>query len=353
MPELDAIRGMAILGVLVYHGFYVMMGPTGFSHGQRIFLTATWPGRLGVNLFFVLSGFLITGILLDSRQRQDYYRRFYLRRALRILPAYMALLVILALFRYPPPFLFLSLVYLSNLAPLFGIGIAYSVLWSLSVEEHFYFVWPLIVRSISNRSLLWLSLSIVAISPFIRWISFQHAHDYTFNEYTWNSADGLACGAVIAILVRQRMDDRTYLVRIVCAAIFLAVLFAPFAVVARQNKMGAALQIVPWHFLFVGVLGSFLLIGTTQWKWLVQGRVLRFFGHISYGLYLIHSLVFREYDRFVASEGLWDLAKRFACVLAVATVLAWLSREFFEERFLRMKTKWVRAPKGERVPIAD
>ena len=67
MPELDSIRGIAIVSVIIYHAFYWSVNPETLPRWQRLFLTATWPGRLGVNLFFVLSGFLITGILLDTR----------------------------------------------------------------------------------------------------------------------------------------------------------------------------------------------------------------------------------------------------------------------------------------------
>lgn len=351
MPELDSIRGVAILGVLVYHGFYSSMDQGNISHWQRVLLTATWAGRLGVDLFFVLSGFLITGLLLDSRERPDYYRRFYWRRALRILPVYLAVLGGLALLRYPPAFLLLSLAYMSNLAPLFGVGIAYSVLWSLAVEEHFYFAWPMIVRKLSKGGLLWLSTAIVVVSPLLRLISLRYAHDFWFNGYTWNSADGLACGAILAILVRQRINDRKYLFRIVCAAMLLAAAFAPFAVVSRNQKMGAAFQVVPWHFLFVGVVGSCLLIGTSELKWLVQLPILRFFGFISYGLYLFHSLIFRGYDRLLASTGLWDLIRRFLCVLLVAVLIAWLSRKYFEERFLQMKKHGVQTAGVESVQI--
>jgi peptidoglycan/LPS O-acetylase OafA/YrhL len=132
MPELDTIRGLAILGVLLYHGLYWNVNLSNFASLERIILTGMWAGRMGVDLFFVLSGFLITGILLDSRNRQDYYRRFYARRALRILPAYLLILAILAVTKYTPlSFVLLSLIYLSNLTPLFGIPIAYPVLWSL------------------------------------------------------------------------------------------------------------------------------------------------------------------------------------------------------------------------------
>ena len=92
MPELDSLRGVAILLVLFYHGFGYDYGVQGLSGIARGFVAATLTGWTGVDLFFVLSGFLITGILLDTKLRPDYYRRFYTRRALRILPIYFAVL---------------------------------------------------------------------------------------------------------------------------------------------------------------------------------------------------------------------------------------------------------------------
>jgi peptidoglycan/LPS O-acetylase OafA/YrhL len=344
MPELDSIRGAAILGVLIYHGFYWSVDPNAFPLWQRICLTATWPGRLGVNLFFVLSGFLITGLLLDSRHRPDYYKRFYVRRALRIFPAYLALLALLAFLRYPPSFLALSLVYLSNLTPLFGINIAYPVLWSLAVEEHFYFIWPLAARQLSRRNLLLVSIVIIVVSPVCRYLSFQHSQGFEFNDYTWNSADGLACGAVLGILIRKGQENRRRLFQLVWISAILAAMLWPFALLTRTQRLGAALQVVPWHLAFVCVLGLCLLIGTTQWKWLVQLPALRFFGQISYGLYLIHLLVFRGYDHLVNWHGFLGLSVRFLIVGSMATLIAWLSRQHFEEYFLRMKSISLQAP---------
>src|SRR5580658_7311403 len=97
MPELDSIRGVAILMVLFYHGFATRQNLDAFSGFPKLFVWLASPGWVGVNLFFALSGFLITGILLDSKNHPQYYRRFYLRRALRILPAYYGLLLLLAL----------------------------------------------------------------------------------------------------------------------------------------------------------------------------------------------------------------------------------------------------------------
>jgi peptidoglycan/LPS O-acetylase OafA/YrhL len=337
MPELDSIRGLAILGVLFYHGFYWQVDLRTFPSWQSKILTAMWCGRLGVNLFFVLSGFLITGILLDSRARPDYYRRFYLRRARRILPAYAAILLVLAVLQYSPRFLALSAIYLSNLTPLFGVAIAYPVLWSLAVEEHFYFGWPAAVRHLSSTALLTACVAIVAASPLLRFVSFPHAQGFEFNDYTWNSADGLACGAAVAILLRMWNQDRRYLRGLVIACLAVALVLSPFAITSRQTAIGAAMQVVPWHAFFTAILGGFLLIGTTRWKSLVQFGILRFFGRISYGLYLVHLLAFDAFDRFVRWHGASGLIARFLVSAISAVLVAWFSREYFEERFLRRR----------------
>ena len=126
MPELDTLRGVAILGVLFLHGFFWPYSGLHFGRWGALWLNITQPGWLGVNLFFVLSGFLITGILIDSAVRPDYYRRFYTRRALRILPAYYLLLIILWLLgQARGAYVGLSFLYLANVPELFGVGQAY------------------------------------------------------------------------------------------------------------------------------------------------------------------------------------------------------------------------------------
>jgi len=157
MPELDTIRGIAVLLVLFFHGFGFRYGVQGLSGFPKLFVAATLPGWMGVNLFFVLSGFLITGILLDTKPKAGYYRSFYTRRALRILPLYYGVLLLLAVLTRTGwvnrqaswAFLALSFFYLSNVTGLFGVPMQYGVLWSLAVEEHFYLLWPAAVRSLS------------------------------------------------------------------------------------------------------------------------------------------------------------------------------------------------------------
>ena len=151
MPELDTLRGIAVLGVFFLHAFSWQYGGLHFGALGRFFLAATQPGWIGVNLFFVLSGFLITGILLDSKGNPHFYRRFYTRRALRILPAYYALLLLLLLLHSSSfGFVGLSFVYLANVTDLFGVACGYGPLWSLAVEEHYYIFWPAVVHKLST-----------------------------------------------------------------------------------------------------------------------------------------------------------------------------------------------------------
>jgi peptidoglycan/LPS O-acetylase OafA/YrhL len=353
MPELDSLRGVAVLLVVFYHGFFWSNNLAGLTGAARLFVNLTRFGWLGVNLFFVLSGFLITGILVDSRNKELYYRRFYVRRALRILPAFYAVLFILTLMpgqngRY----LILSFFYLSNFAPLFAIPMTYAMLWSLAVEEHFYLVWPLIARNLSNLWLLITATLITIIVPILRAAAFASGQS-AGSGYTWLVADGLAMGAILAIFVRQPKFCRRALAQLSAGAVgataLLALFGTPFGILSRLKPLGATLMLTAAHLFFLGVLGFTLLIGTSEWSFLVNRPVLQFFGKISYGLYLIHWIVFTWWDDvcrkfwpgpppFTGRGGL--LLLRFLGVGGVATGLAYLSRRYFEEPFLRIKNRY-------------
>ncbi len=147
IPELDGIRGIAVLLVLALHGFAWPMQWETWHGFPRVIQLLTLPGGLGVNLFFVLSGFLITGILLDAAGEPHYFRNFYGRRALRILPLYyLTLLLIFVPYPSSGKFVLLGLFYISNMTGIFGVLNVYGPLWSLSVEEHFYLLWPWVSR---------------------------------------------------------------------------------------------------------------------------------------------------------------------------------------------------------------
>jgi peptidoglycan/LPS O-acetylase OafA/YrhL len=354
MPELDTLRGIAILGVLALHGFYSgHSGLRGFSRPVQVFLNLTQWGWLGVNLFFVLSGFLITGILIDSRNRPHYYRRFYARRALRILPAYYGLLILLAVLRQATAaYLGLSFVYLANVTNLFGVAEDYGPLWSLAVEEHYYLVWPMVARWLNPRNLALFAVGICVAEPVLRAAAFQHGYTVGLASYTWFVADGLASGSLLAILLRTSVPRRH--IATVCLALFALGAAAtaggaPFGILTRNRLLGAALQHTVIDLLFSGALLLFLLAGTAPWGKLVNNAALRFVGRISYGLYLVHLLVFRLYDKLCRrllpslipmDSHFSSLVLRFAVAGGGAIVIAYLSRRFFEERFLRLKDRW-------------
>jgi len=354
MPELDTIRGLAILGVFLYHALYCLPDLASWSQPSRLLLTATWPGQKGVNLFFVLSGFLITGILMESQSRPRYYFRFYKRRALRILPVYLMMVVILGVTKFAAPsFLVLSLLYLSNVTPLFGIPIGYPVLWSLAVEEHFYLLWPLICRNLSAKKLMMMCAGIILLSPVSRYVSFlltpKSGEDFHIYEYTWNSLDGLACGALLALILRQVQVTRRQLagssIALLVGGPVLMCITIPAGILSIQRPVGAAFQPTLLNFCFTGLLGLFLAAGSGEYAKLVQIKFLQFLGYISYGLYLFHEFVLTMYDKAAASEwhyvqatnDVGHLLARMLVAGAVSVTAAFVSRKYFEDRFLRLK----------------
>jgi peptidoglycan/LPS O-acetylase OafA/YrhL len=365
MPELDALRGLAVLGVLFFHGFRAEYGDLPFTGVRRFFVQAMQSGALGVNLFFVLSGFLITGILLDSQKRPDYYRRFYARRALRILPAYYGLLILLVLLRQASTaFLGLSFVYLSNVTNLFGVSMDYHPLWSLAVEEHYYIVWPSVVRKLRPRLLALFSLSLCIGIPVARALAFRSGHFQGGEWYTWFTADGLAEGSLLAIVLRTSISRRMVSIVGVLLLTMVPILLiagAPFGMLSRQSQLGATLQLSLVNTFFAGLLVLFLLLGSGSLKALVNSSLLRFFGYISYGLYLIHLMIFHLYDKLARlfwpslqpSVERFDLiVLRFAVGSAAAIGLAFVSRKYYEEWFLQLKERVVAQPAAPQ-PVVD
>ena len=354
MPELDSIRGLAILAVLFYHGWFWSYGVEKASGLTRVLLLATYPGWLGVELFFVLSGFLITGILLDSRTRPNYYHRFYVRRALRILPAYLAVLAFLYLFgTITFSFFLLSSLFLANVAPLFAVSIQYGPLWSLAVEEHYYLAWPAVVKHLSTRALAIGVGTFCVLSPVLRLAAFKCGWTEGLYTYSWFTWDGLAMGSLLAMLLRRPGISRR---DIALSSAILAVVGAsllaggiPFGILHRTNSLGACLQYTPWCLLFTSVLALAILVGASRYRRIVQTRLLRFFGNISFGLYLIHVAVFSLYDYllakyypgFHAAETRLDrMFLRFIAASGISILVAALSRMYYEQPFLRMKDRW-------------
>jgi peptidoglycan/LPS O-acetylase OafA/YrhL len=366
MPELDVVRGVAVLAVAFYHllsyqSFHITDVDTVLGMVVSTVAKLSRIGWSGVHLFFVLSGFLITGILLEARSRPHYYRRFYSRRALRILPAYLTVLPVVLLFgAASPEFIGFSLIFLANLTPIFGVEIGYGVLWSLAVEEHFYLVWPTVLRRFRASTVAMLAAGIFLATPIARAIGFAHGYNHQIYFYTWFVSDGLALGAVMAVLMRHPRATRAVVVRttvaILVATLAALVVLRPFGIMTRNRMLGASLQFTMLDLCFACVIVFVLLAGSGRWKRVVLRPTLMFFGWLSYGLYLWHELIFQIIETFfqkrlptLAGSEPGPVVLRSALELSIAIVIAYLSRRYLEEYFLRMKDRFSRPP-AEIVP---
>ena len=348
-PEFDGLRALAVFAVLIYH----------YQGGFLDLIANAVPlGLYGVRLFFVLSGFLITSILINANASAEtgtpkapIMRSFYGRRFLRILPAYYLLLLLMFIggdesFRQV---MWWHAAYLSNTVSAvysepFASGAlidpATSHLWSLSVEAQFYLIWPFLMLFISKRSLVALAIFLIALGPIARAVLFVFGYLHDPN-YLVSTTDPLAAGALLAMwkagwipwLSREMIAKLTF----TAAAIFAAcvamsvqdlwyrpsVIFSPFA----ESFLFAWLLLV----ILEGKLQLFAKFLRTRW--------LIYIGKISYGVYLYHALVWN-----VVADHIIDLSDshRLAqgLIATIATILfATVSWQLIEKPLLGLKRR--------------
>ncbi|WP_213805797.1 acyltransferase [Granulicella sp. dw_53] len=285
--ELDGIRGIAALAVVFCHvAQHVVMYSTGLLHAV---LNVCVFGFLGVDVFFALSGFLITGILLKKRDRKHYYRNFYARRILRLAPCYLLIIALVWMFvPFSGPFLLLSLVYAANFAPLFHIPYAYGVLWSLSVEEHFYLIWPWVVRFVRPRGIAMVCVGVCFLTPALR---IYEAYRGTLTFYfSWDRFDGMAWGGLLAVALYSGWITRERQKKLPLALLLSALfLFASALLYVRSRGMGGALLYSASPIFSVVVIAMAVTAHRKMFS-ILRSPLLRFFGDISYWVYLSHFL---------------------------------------------------------------
>ena len=305
IPELDGLRGMAALMVVFHHLSQSFPGDA-TNRLLVVWLKLTHAGWIGVDIFFALSGFLITRNLIETRQAKYYYRNFYARRVLRLAPPYLITLGLVALFvPQSHAFLILSFFYLANFAQSFGISMVYGPLWSLAVEEHFYLIWPWLIRFLHRRTFFGIAIAVCVLTPILRYIAQVYAF---FNPYvSWFRFDGLLWGALLAILVTSPNSNRE-LVQWWSTVIGLIGLLG-FIVGAFAGSMGRH-SIIGSTFVFglvamatSGFIGHAML-GTFRRAFaLFRHPLARFLGNISYWVYLFHYLMILTFMRFFVSWG--------------------------------------------------
>jgi peptidoglycan/LPS O-acetylase OafA/YrhL len=327
-PRLDGLRGLAILLVMLYHTTHYGFAQTPPAKALTIVPSVGWSG---VDLFFVLSGFLITGILLTAKDGTTYYRAFYARRVLRIFPLYYAtlaffLLVVpqVELFSHVDYFWnpgasreqFWYWLYLSNVQTAITGAFHHQMLgitWSLAIEEHFYLFWPLVVRLATERRLLQISAGMIVASLGLRAVLVAvGASPLAVYTLTPCRLDTLATGAAIAILARRAgglaaLAPAARIVLPAALALFVAIQawirltqpkvsgYAAIKLQVLQFNSDPLMQTIGFSLL-CAIYGGLLVWVLTGPARSLRARIfemgwLRSFGRYSYAMYLFHFFV--------------------------------------------------------------
>ena len=377
LPALDGVRGLAVLIVILHNAGWI----AGSSEQLivKLFTAVTATGWIGVSLFFALSGLLITGVLLDTRGRSDFFRSFYLRRTLRIFPLYYAYVAGVVLVATPlawsaswaadvragqwPYWL-----YVSNWTQTFGHGIfGMTHLWSLAVEEQFYLIWPPIAYALGRSGLAKLACVMVLAGPGVRYLlsvsSLPTEATYLFTIARW---DALAAGALLAAMLRHERGQ-----------VLVTAVRGKIGVVLLSTMAILLLKVRGFHSddRTIAVFGQSIIVGlcfaflayvvvdrgatASRLQQMFTWSGLRTLGKYSYAMYLFH---FPIHHLLKVPLGPWvvgsDDSLRIVRVLAYLALIflltfsaALISWRVIEKPFLDLKDRFAPRPDGIRPAI--
>jgi peptidoglycan/LPS O-acetylase OafA/YrhL len=374
IPALDGLRGLAILLVLLFHFTSDGGGSTWVGVITR------WVSRLGwcgVDLFFVLSGFLITGILFDAKGSAHYFRNFYMRRVLRIFPLYYgALLVIFVIIPIWRPMngpqdqrlmqnQHWLWIYAANIPqaitndwPLETSWVKLNHFWSLAIEEHFYLVWPAIVFAFGRKTLMRICAGCIVVALLLRILVYFYWNDTAAYVLTPCRMDELAMGAMVALAARGP-GGIAALLRPArwAAAILFVLLFAIWLLRMEDLNYTVALTVLAAFFaalLVVAVAGAVA-------SRVFSNTVLRFFGKYSYGIYVFHWILSPIIERYFSYQRLGHatgsnfvgVALAMMIAISLSTLVAVLSWHLYEKHFLKLKRFFEYKKEDESWPSAQ
>lgn len=355
VPALDGIRGIATLTVLIGHFLFQDV------YGESWWWPVGHSGWLGVDLFFVLSGFLITGILLNRKGKPRYFREFYRRRILRIFPLYYFALLLsviaIVVIDQQPHRLYTGydslgwfLAFIPNIALALKnewlwqtnyVGLSH--LWSLAVEEQFYMVWPLVVLLLPRKALALLCAVLIWVGYYIRVeTDIQFNGEWTIASYVlpWCKMDGLAGGSLLAILMKSGYITFAPLQKQLVRDISFGAAMVVFYLLIAGNSHWRSEYVA---VMFIGVLYLALSPDSAVRK-LCERPFLMHIGTYSYGMYVFHQMFRMPYEwgikaPLIATGMPMAMVQILYLLLAtgITYLLARLSWYFIEERFIKMK----------------
>jgi peptidoglycan/LPS O-acetylase OafA/YrhL len=346
--HLDGLRGIAVIMVMFFHFFQTQKSE---YYILKLIKSMSVFGQTGVVLFFVLSGFLITRILINTRESKNYFKVFFARRSLRIFPLYYMFLFI---YFYLVPFIsydfelenisFINLgdqlfyyCYLQNFAMTFDwfkqIGPPH--LWSLAVEEHFYLFWPFIIYYLPVNKIYSFIFWLILITFIIRFVMiFYYGFQNPF-YFTLTNLDSLVLGAFLAILEIKRfliIKNLKLFIFILSVSSFVLVLLTVFNI-GQIKYLFLNLTISIIYFSLIGIIVSSSERKTFLLSFL-KSRGLIYIGSISYGLYVFHPSVFGIVDSIPYTENIFI---NFTLKMFLSVVISHLSFIFFESKFINLK----------------
>jgi peptidoglycan/LPS O-acetylase OafA/YrhL len=359
LPELDSLRFFAFLAVFVWHlqpvpGWVIAAPHKSFL--ETLAVSAWQAGEFGVDLFFTLSAFLITELLVREKHqfgRID-VRSFYIRRILRIWPLYFGFLAALFLalaiipgahvpWRALPGFA----IFLGNFVMYWGLFVpmALGILWSVSLEEQFYLLWPWVVSRLSRRGLIVVAILMLLISNVYRWrliIEGVTPHTVWFNSLA--RLDPLACGVLLSAFGGSKLGRYCNARGTIAIAAVSLIIAAGYC--SPRNDNEAAFWIMLAYLLDAlgccGVVLAALGAGNREDSWILN-PVLKYLGRISYGLYIFHATVLvlvagllHRLDPHPAPHLIIFPALALTLTIGVAAA----SYRWFETPFLKLKTRF-------------
>jgi peptidoglycan/LPS O-acetylase OafA/YrhL len=356
-PSLDGLRGAAVIAVFLFH-----YGAGGTSTNPLLHVLGTFVkvGWAGVTLFFLLSGFLITGILWDSKGEKHWWRNFYLRRILRIFPLYYGSLVIILIaalicgqFKTTSHLIWIPALFLQNFPTLDGRTSAIQPLvifhyWSLAVEEQFYLLWPLLLfLTTTRKQAASLCLSVFGLSLAFRILVFTFVpYPVSYSDLLLSHAGELALGGWLAMMYRSVYWDKLQR-PLLFAGLASGVVVLVIACREHSFQPGG-----PWSAT-LGLSAMTILLAVTLARSLQAGFLqqmfsagwLRWTGKISFGIYIFHVLFMNIYTTIAAylagtQSRTTFMGVRWLVAAAGSVLLAWLSFNYFEKPFLGFKKRF-------------